>query len=104
MHAQLLQSCRTLCDPMDCSLSGSSVHGISRPEYWCELPCPPPEDLLYPGLEPATPALQADSLNQRATREAPFSTYNPIKGNIQTGKEVGAGWQDNGTKGKVNLS
>ena len=27
--AQLLQSCPTLCDPMDCSLPGSSVHGIS---------------------------------------------------------------------------
>ena len=24
--AQLLQSCLTLCDPMDCSLPGSSVH------------------------------------------------------------------------------
>ena len=23
-----LQSCLTLCDPIDCSLSGSSVHGI----------------------------------------------------------------------------
>ena len=23
-----LQSCPTLCNPMDCSLSGSSVHGI----------------------------------------------------------------------------
>ena len=27
--AQLLQSCLTLCDPMDCSLPGSSVHGNS---------------------------------------------------------------------------
>ena len=27
LHAQ---SCSTLCDPMDCSLSGSSVHGISQ--------------------------------------------------------------------------
>ena len=26
--AKLLQSCPTLCDPMDCSLSGSSIHGI----------------------------------------------------------------------------
>ena len=25
---EVAQSCRTLCDPMDCSLSGSSVHGI----------------------------------------------------------------------------
>ena len=28
MHAKSLQSCPTLCDPMDCSLPGSSVHGI----------------------------------------------------------------------------
>ena len=28
MHAQSLQLCLTLCDPMDCSLPGSSVHGI----------------------------------------------------------------------------
>ena len=28
MHAKLLQSCSTLCDPMDSSPPGSSVHGI----------------------------------------------------------------------------
>ena len=28
VRAKLLQSCPTLCDPMDCSPSGSSVHGI----------------------------------------------------------------------------
>ena len=27
-ESQVAQSCRTLCDPMDCRLSGSSVHGI----------------------------------------------------------------------------
>ena len=26
----LAQSCLTLCDPMDCSPPGSSVHGISQ--------------------------------------------------------------------------
>ena len=26
--AKSLQSCLTLCDPMDCSLPGSSIHGI----------------------------------------------------------------------------
>ena len=26
--AKSFQSCPTLCDPMDCSLPGSSVHGI----------------------------------------------------------------------------
>ena len=29
MHAKPLQSCLTLCDPMDCSPPGSSVHGDS---------------------------------------------------------------------------
>ena len=29
MHAKSLQSCPTLCNPMGCSLSGSSVHGDS---------------------------------------------------------------------------
>ena len=28
MHDQLLQLCWTVCDPMDCSPPGSSVHGI----------------------------------------------------------------------------
>ena len=26
--SEVAQSCPTLCDPMDCSLTGSSVHGI----------------------------------------------------------------------------
>ena len=26
--AKSLQSCLTLCDPVDCSLPGSSIHGI----------------------------------------------------------------------------
>ena len=59
--AVLSQSCLTLCDPMDCSLPGSSVHGIF-PEYWNGLPCPPPGYLPDPGIKPGSPALQADYL------------------------------------------
>ena len=39
--------------------------GFSRQEYWSGLPCPPPGDLLDPGIEPVSPASsasQADSL------------------------------------------
>ena len=36
--------------------------GFSRQEYWSGLPCPPPGDLPNPGIEPESPALQADSL------------------------------------------
>ena len=35
---------------------------FSRQEYWSELLCPPPGDLPHPGIETASPALQADSL------------------------------------------
>ena len=36
--------------------------GILRQEYWSGLPCSPPENLPNPGIEPRSPALQADSL------------------------------------------
>ena len=52
MTAKSLQSCLTLCDPIDCSLPCSSVHGILRQEYWSGLPCPPAGNLLDPGIEP----------------------------------------------------
>ena len=50
MGAKLLQFCLTLCDLMDCSPPGSSVH-ISMQEYWSVLPCPPPGDLPDPGIK-----------------------------------------------------
>ena len=39
-EGEVAQSCPTLRDPMDCSLPGSSVHGISRQEYWSGVPLP----------------------------------------------------------------
>ena len=53
MHAKPLQSCLTLCDPMDCSPPRFLCPwGFSRQEYWSEFPCPPPADLPNPGIEP----------------------------------------------------
>ena len=52
MCAKLLHLCPTLCNPMDCSPPGSSVHGFSEQEYFSELPCPPPGDLPNPWTEP----------------------------------------------------
>ena len=37
--------------------------GFSRQEYWSGLPFPSPGDLPDSGIEPASPALQADSLS-----------------------------------------
>ena len=36
--------------------------GFSRQEYWSGLSFPSPGDLPDPGMEPGSPALQADSL------------------------------------------
>ena len=108
--AKSLQSCPTLCDPIDGSPSGSPVPGIlqartlewvaisfsnawkwkvkvkllsrvwllatpwtaayqappptgfSRQGYWSGLPFPSWGDLPIPGIEPGSPALQANSL------------------------------------------
>ena len=51
------QSCPTLWDPMDCSLPGSSVHGLFRQEYWSGLPFLSPGDLPDSGIEPMSPVL-----------------------------------------------
>ena len=55
------QSCLTLCNPMDCSLPGSSVHGDS-PGKNTAVTMTSTEDLPNQGIEPRSPALQEDSL------------------------------------------
>ena len=47
-------SCVRLCNLMDCSLPGSSVHGILQQEYWNERPFPSPGHLVDPGTEPVS--------------------------------------------------
>ena len=51
-----------LCDPMDSSSPGSSVHGILQTRILEWVAIPSPGDLPDPGIEPRSPALQADSL------------------------------------------
>ena len=49
--------------------------GSPRQEYWNGLPFPSPGDVPHPGMEPGSPALQADSLPS----ESPGKTsYTPI--------------------------
>ena len=65
-----LQSCLTLCNPMDCSPPGSSVNGIlqARLLEWVTLSYS--GDLPGPGVEPATlasPALAGRFLTTSAT-------------------------------------
>ena len=56
------QSCLTLCDPTDGPHQAPLSTEFSRQGYWSGLPFPSPGDLPDPGIEPGSPALQADSL------------------------------------------
>ena len=61
MSVLVAQSCPTLCDPVDCSQAPLSMES-SRQEYCSGLPFPSSGDLPDPGIEPGSPALQADAL------------------------------------------
>ena len=49
--------CLLICDPMDCSLPGSSTMEFRRQEYWSRLPFPSPENLPDPWIKPMSLAL-----------------------------------------------
>ena len=52
----------TLCDPVDCSPPGSSVHGILQARILEWVAISSSTDLPHPEIEPQPPILQADSL------------------------------------------
>ena len=73
VRAQSVLLCLTLCDSMDCSLPGSSIHEILQARILEWLPFPPPGDLPNPGTEPASltsPALAGGFSTASATWEA----------------------------------
>ena len=61
LWAVLSCSVVSLCDPMDYSPSGSSVHGDS-PGKNTGVGCLPPGDLPNPGTEPRSPTFQENTL------------------------------------------
>ena len=74
MRAETLQSCPTLCDPMNYSPPQAPLSmGFSKQEYWRGLLCPSPEDLPDPGIEPMSlkpPALTDRFFTTSTTCEA----------------------------------
>ena len=61
-ESEVTQSCPTLHDPMDCSLPGSSIHGIfqARVLEWVAISFS--RWFSNPGIEPRSPTLQVDAL------------------------------------------
>ena len=73
LPAKSLQSCLTLCDPMDHSPLGSSVHGILQARILAWVAIPFSRDRPHPGIEPTSlkfPALGGRFFTTSATWEA----------------------------------
>ena len=55
--------------------------GFSRKEYWSGLPFPSPGDLPDPGIEPGSPALEADTLTSEPPGKQITGAGTPLRGN-----------------------
>ena len=104
------KSCLTLCNSMDCSQPGSSVHGIFQAKILGSgLPCPPPGDLPDQGIEPLSPALTGgffitespgkshpltilffESYLRESQTMSPHQTQCTAMGRIWSGKHLGS--------------
>ena len=62
MKVLVAQLCPTLCDPMDCSPPGSSVHGLLQARILGVGSTLLQGNLPDTGIKPGSSALQADSL------------------------------------------
>ena len=52
--------------PWTGAYQASPSTGFSRQEYWSGLPFPSPGDLPNPGIQPGSPALEADALTSES--------------------------------------
>ena len=68
------QLCPTLCNPVNCSLPGSSAVRLSRQEYWSGVPFPSVGELPDPGIKPTLPESPAPA-GRFSTTAAPGFCY-----------------------------
>ena len=62
VKVKALSCVRLFVTPRTLAYQASLSMGFSRQEYWSGLPFPSPGDLPDAGIEPGSPALQADAL------------------------------------------
>ena len=105
VHDQL---CPDICDPMDRSALGSSVHGIFQARILEQQPFPTPVDLPNPVIKPESPALAGGFFTTGNDTTELFSRYiiftitshgtakptvNLLKKSLMLGKTEGKGEQ-----------
>ena len=71
MKVKSLSCVRLFATPWTVAYQGPLSMGFSRQEYWSGWPFPSPGDLPDPGIEPRSPALQADALTSEPMRLPP---------------------------------
>ena len=74
LHAKSFQSCLTLCDPVDHSLTGSSVHGVLQARILEWVAMPSSGDHSDPEIKPASlmsPALAGGFFTTNTTWQVP---------------------------------
>ena len=72
---KLLSHVRLFANPWTVANQAPPSMEFSRQEYWSGLPCPSPGDLPNPGIDPGSPALQADTLPSEPPRKPQFYAY-----------------------------
>ena len=95
--ANSLQSCPTLCDPIDGSPQAPSSLGFSRQEHWSGLPFPSPGDRPDPGIEPRLLYWHMGSLPAECSRGSPLqleTRWECGRGGVNPGGKSG---ESNGT-------
>ena len=73
--------CRTICNPVDCSSLGASVHGIFQARILDWVLFPPSEALPDSGIKPTSPAMQetcVQSPGQEEPLEKEMETHSSI--------------------------
>ena len=63
------------CDPWTAACQAPLSIGFSRQKHWSRLSLPSPGDLPYPGMEPRSSALQADSLPTKLQFDYRINVY-----------------------------
>ena len=75
MKVKSLSCVRLFVSPWTAASQAPPSMGFSRHEYWSGLPLPSPGDLPNLGIEPRSPALQADALPSKPPGKALIRDY-----------------------------
>ena len=74
VKVKLLSRVRLFAIPWTVAYQAPPSTGFSRQEYWSGLPFPSPGNLPNPGIEPWSPAFQADALTSEPPGKPSFIT------------------------------